>query len=481
MSGSRKGASIYLAATVVAMGSALVRYTIMARMLGPEQLGLASMLILTGSFFDSISDSGGDRFLIQDRDGDNPQVQGLVHTILVGRGVLILLALLALAHPIANFYHSPQLGWALMVMGVAPLVSGFVHTDTARRQRFSDFRGESLTVLISETLSTVATGVAAYFTHDFTAILYGLILRSVAYVVVTHLWAERPYRLSWAGDQALRVALFALPLIINGLTLFLGGSGDRILVGERLGNAQLGEYSAVTLLAFYPVMTVGKFLGGLHLPPVASARDDDEAHGKAVDLLAGQTTLLSVIMLVGFVVVAPLTLKILFGPKFAQPGITIGWVAVLQTIRFMRLWPTTMGLAHGRSSVVMITNIVRLVGFPAALIGYKWFGGVGGVIMGFVLGELIAMVTGLAMLNHHELARWHGYDRVGLFTLACAAVIVSEHVFTANGFSPATFAAGAFSIGIVAIVIFRERRTLQIGVIEARRLLNKHRSRAMTP
>ena len=38
----------------------------MARLLGPEQIGLAALLILTSSFFESVSDNGSDRFLIQD-------------------------------------------------------------------------------------------------------------------------------------------------------------------------------------------------------------------------------------------------------------------------------------------------------------------------------------------------------------------------------------------------------------------------------
>ncbi|MBS0489219.1 MAG: oligosaccharide flippase family protein, partial [Proteobacteria bacterium] len=65
----------------------MARYTIMARLLGPEQLGLAALLILTSSFFESVSDNGSDRFMIQDPDGDKPEVQKLVQLVFVGRGV----------------------------------------------------------------------------------------------------------------------------------------------------------------------------------------------------------------------------------------------------------------------------------------------------------------------------------------------------------------------------------------------------------
>ena len=66
----RKGTRIYFSSTAAAMVCALLRYVLLARILGPEQLGLAAILILTGQFFDFISDVAADRFLILDKQGD---------------------------------------------------------------------------------------------------------------------------------------------------------------------------------------------------------------------------------------------------------------------------------------------------------------------------------------------------------------------------------------------------------------------------
>src|SRR3546814_9352070 len=79
---------------------ALARYTILARLLGPEQLGLAAILILTAQFFDSVTDSGSDRFLVQDRAGSAPALLRLTHLVSLGRGLLIAVGLVVLAGPI---------------------------------------------------------------------------------------------------------------------------------------------------------------------------------------------------------------------------------------------------------------------------------------------------------------------------------------------------------------------------------------------
>ena len=85
----RRGARGYFAASAISQVCALLRYVLLARLLGPEQLGFAAALMLTGSFFDLISDTGGDRFLIQDKDGDQASAQSLVQHVLVVRGASI--------------------------------------------------------------------------------------------------------------------------------------------------------------------------------------------------------------------------------------------------------------------------------------------------------------------------------------------------------------------------------------------------------
>src|SRR3546814_13879063 len=78
-----------LVSSGVAQICALARYTILARLLGPEQLGLAAILILTAQFFDSVTDSGSDRFLVQDHAGSVPALLRLTHLVSLGRGLLI--------------------------------------------------------------------------------------------------------------------------------------------------------------------------------------------------------------------------------------------------------------------------------------------------------------------------------------------------------------------------------------------------------
>jgi O-antigen/teichoic acid export membrane protein len=420
----RRGGGLYLLASTLAQVCALIRYTLLARLLGAEQLGLAQTLVITASFFDLVSNTEGDRFLIQDRDGETEALQGFVQLVLSGRGALVALAFEVSAWPIARFYHVPQIAPALMVLGLSPLIMGFLHLDMRRAQRSNDFRQEGVAVLAAESISLLVTVVAALLLRNFTAVLYGLIARSAVMVAVSHLQARRRYRLILSRSHVRRLAFFAIPLMINGVLLFFGGQGDRVLVGSRLGLAALGHYSAILLLIFYPASVAQRYIGAVYLPMLAAKRDHATERNELSNLLGGQTLLLALAMLAGFAIVTPVASKLLYGKGFAQPVSIIALIGMLQTARFIILWPVTSALAVGNAGTVLASNIARLSALPAALAGAALIGGMPGIVAGFMFGELASMSTALFMLNRALGSRpFHGMDRLAAFILGAMCIV----------------------------------------------------------
>lgn len=467
----RRGAKAYLAGSIVSQVCALARYTLLARLLGPEQLGLAATLILTVQFFQSISDSGSDRFLIQDKDGDEPAVQRLVQLVFVSRGLFTGAFLLLMAVPIATFLKTPQLAYAFMGLAIYPLIAGLLHLDMRRSQRWNDFRSEAQGLIAGELAGLAATAVAAYLTRDFTAIIYGLAVRSAVIVVVSHLNAKRPYAIGYSLEHGPRLGRFAAPLMLNGLLLFVGAQGDRIIVGGQLGFAALGHYTAVLLLILYPAAILMRFSSTIHLPRIAAGRDDPEAQRKAVDRLGGQLLLLGVALAAGFALVAPTMIIVLFGTDFSQPALTVGLIGILQAARFVRQWPNTVALATGRSGIVLANNLVRLLGLPAALLGIYAVGGLTGVVAGFLVGEIVALVTAVWSLNraaNHPVLQ--DFDRLACFILSMGCILGWVIVLSdPTVLKVAVVVASSVLVGGWAL--FREAATIHDALGMARRAL----------
>lgn len=445
---------------MIAQVCSLARYTIMARLLGPEQLGLAALLILTSSFFESISDSGSDRFLIQDPDGDKPAVQKLVQLVFVGRGLFIALGLLIAAYPMASVYNQPAITSGLMILAAAPLIGGWMHLDYRRAQRAHDFRPEALGIAVSEIVSTIAIIIAAYFTRDFTAILYGLIARPLVQVIISHLTAKRRYEIGYSKEYAGRLAMFAGPLFVNGLLLFIGSQGDRVLIGHQLGVSELGHYTAVLLLVSSPAAMVSRVLGATNLPIISAARGVPASLRRAADRLAGRAVLLGLGIAAGFALVAPFAVELFYGPAFRLPVTVIALIGMLQAARFIRLWPSNVAIGVGASRIVMINNIARLVALPAAVVGFMTLGGLPGVLVGFIFGEFTALVVALALLNREVgFPAWDGWDRVAAFAVAFGVIYGAATAADAGHYIYLALFATVLT-GLVAWVALRERETI---------------------
>jgi O-antigen/teichoic acid export membrane protein len=423
----RRGGSLYFGAALVAQSLALLRYVFLARLLGPEQLGLAATLVVTASFFDMISDTGGERFLIQDRDGGLPQVQSLVQAVTAARGVIICALLLIFCVPIAWFYHTPRLAGGLAVLAISPLILGFQHLDNRRVQREHDFRAEAISSGCAEVAGFSATIAAAWITRDFTAVLYGSIARALALLVTSHLQAKRHYRLGWDNEHAPRLLRFAVPLLINGLLVFIASQGDRVLVGHQLGVKALGYYSAVMLLIFYPTSLLVRYQFALNIPLIAAERDDPAEGERVIDRMGAQTMLLCIGMAAGFAVVAPVVMPILFGGRFAQTPLVVGLIGCLQTARLMANWPTTVALAIGRSTTVLLGNIAQGLAFAGALAGLTLFGGLIGLVGGFIIGQLFAVAIAIGLVNRN-LARpiAHRFDLVAICAATYALIVSTD-------------------------------------------------------
>jgi len=465
----RKGARLYLVSMLVTQAIALVRYVILARLLGPEQLGLAATLIVTASFFDLISDTGADRFLIQDRAGNDEELQKVVQLTYVGRGVLIALMLVVFAVPLAALYHAPQLAIGFVFIALAPLLRGFLHLDMRRAQRNFDFRPEAKRSIAAELFGIVVLVAAAFVLRNFTAVIWGTVARDLARTVSSHLLSERRYALGWSKTHGPRLLRFAYPLMLTGVMLFIGSQGDRVVVADWLGVKTLGYYSAVLLLIYYPSALILNSIHALYVPMVAAERDHPAQRMTVIDQLGGQTLLLAVAMCAGFALVAPLAVTVLYGHRYTQTAMLVGLIGILQCTRFMIVWPTTVSLSLGQSRAVLASNVARFLAYPCAFAGVRLFGGLRGMVAGFAVGEMVSIAIALVLMNRAaERPLLAGFDRLAAFFLTCCAVI-GWNLFAHYSTIPAGVMMAALSAALILWIARREAAS----IADARQLIRR--------
>ena len=475
----RKGGALLFVASLLSQASALARYVVLARLLGPEQLGIAATLLITATFFDMIGDTGSDRFLVQDRHGDTRELQELVQLVYVARGLVIGAVLVVFAHPIAAFYKTPRLAEAFALLALSPLIQGFLHLDVRRAQRDHDFRPQAIAMIAAELASLIATIIAAWFSRDYTAVLWGLVARALVSVVASHLLAKRPYRLAWRPEHARRLGGFAMPLMLNGLLLFVASQGDRAVISNDMGPTALGYYSVVAQLIFYPCAILSNYIHAIYIPMVAAQRDAPGERDRVSGLLGGQTLVLAVAMAAGFALVAPPAVPILFGAKFAQPAILIALIGILQVTRFLMTWPTTVALAMGRSATVATSNLAHTIALAVGVAGLALRGDLAGFVGGMIIGEFAATAVALALLARDmDRSAWRGQDRLAAF-MAWTALIIAWTTHWRAGSGLAHFIVmTAVTLALTGLLLRRESEAIEQGLNLVRLMIASARGRA---
>ena len=144
-----------------------VRNLILARMLGPDNMGVAAIFVVTLSFIELSSDLSVTKLIIQSPQGARPSFLRTGQTFELARGLLMSLVLFALAWPAALLFDEPQILWALQLLAVAPFIRAFMHLDFAQQQRRLNY----LPTMLIDALPIVITTLLAYplalWLHDW--------------------------------------------------------------------------------------------------------------------------------------------------------------------------------------------------------------------------------------------------------------------------------------------------------------------------
>lgn len=463
-----QGAKILFAGVMFAQVCALVRYVLLTRILGPEELGYAAILILTSQFLDLITEGGIAQYLVLSSRGDRPETQATVQMVNMVRGWIMAAAMFLLSGVIAGYFHAPRLKVGIELMAVAPLILGFLHFDARRMQRARIFGPEGYMQIASESLNLIVTLALAIWLQSFVAVAFGMAARSLGMVVVSHLVAQRRFRLGLSRDDLGPLQRFSGPLIANGALLFVSTQGDRLLVSDRLGVTALGIYSAILLLIYYPSGVLHKFMQSMHLPRVAQSRHDLTAFNLSVDRLSRQTLMLAVLMMAGFAVTVPLVVPILYGPAFRQGADIIALIGVMQSIRLLHVWPSTVALGIERSKQVLLANILRMSAFPLALLAMTFMGRLPGLVIGFAIGEFLAVILSIVIANR-SMGRSQAGDliRLGLFA-ACAISITLAAREAAGGAEIVGFFFALLAFSGICMILWMARAIIAESIAHAR-------------
>lgn len=466
-----KGAVLFASHGGAAVLSFL-RNVLVARALGVEEFGVASTFAVIFAFVETATDTGLEKMIVRDKDGDEDHFLGTMHAIFLLRGLISSSLMVLLAGPFARYMGLGEIAWAYQILALAPLVRGFVHFDMYRLQRRMIFRG-----LISATLAAPIVGilivlVGTMVIRDFRIVLWALIGFQTAYVAASHLTAEKPFRYRWSWEVARRGVRFGLPLFLNGLLLFAILQGDRLIIGGEIGTEVLGWFSVAWLLSSTPAFVMINTIRSVFLPRLSEGVNERGLREDFVTATMEAGCFGAITLIAGFFVLGPFVLLLVYGSDFAPALSVLQPIAAAFGMRLIVASVTTISLAGDDTPTPLVIGVTRALFLPLAYLAA--ISGLGAPALAWIAlaGEFTsALLGGIRIVRKRNLNPLPWLTALG-FTLAAAAAALSFDSFliqpSADRYPALWMCAVLIAIAVAAPFRMRTLR-LALGLVRKRR------------
>ena len=369
----------------------LLRNIIIARILGPENMGIATTFIIFVTFLEMSTEISIDKYIIQYKHNVSDKLIACLHGIHLSRYLLISVGTLVLALPLAILLNQEHLITYYISLSVIPILKGFSHLEIRLEQKDMKYKRFNIAKFSTDFCILIALLPITLFYKDFTAVILILILESGISTIISHILAKKKYQLTINRNDTRSILRFGLPMVINSIIIFTIIQGDRLLIGTFYNMATLGKFTVTFGLTLMLALLISRINTMLCLPLLSKARKNIKTFEQTSMFISYYFSTIALIYAAVFLIFGELILSILYGNAYALPLGLIMTLAIMNALRIMRDLPSIITLSLGKPKRTLSINLYRCFGlFISGYLAYNQYPLIA-VTTGGVIGELIAL------------------------------------------------------------------------------------------
>ena len=393
-----KQATWLMLASTLQKAIAFFAFTIVARLLGPEPVGVYFYLLSLSSFAGAWTDLGLTPVIIRAFAADEARGWALVRRAMVAKACLV-----PLAGVLALGYMAFVAGETVSTLALFSLALLIMAEDALSLLAYGILRGkgqlhkESLGMVIGQVLSSGALVAFVWLGFGIAGALTALLLGS-AWHVLWSVYHVRQQADGWRlGEGASWKLLIreAMPFALAGLFVRVYSTVDALLLRHFYGPAEVGSYAVAYKLTYALQFLPMAFVAALY-PSLSAAHAKGDTEGLAHTAL-GSWRFMAILgfplaaALSGF---APRLIDVLYGEAFASAARVLAVLAWALPLLFLDFpvgsylnathkavqKTTAMGwtmLVNGAVNLLLVPRIGSVGAAIAALSGYVALLGVG--------------------------------------------------------------------------------------------------------
>ena len=361
---------------------------ILARILAPEQFGVYGIALLALGLLETITQTGVNIVLVQEKETDKYVSSAWIVSIL--RGFVIMLILLLATPFIANFFHAPSAVMLLYCISIVPLLRGFINPSVVKLQKDLLFAKNFWYQIIILIFDTAVSIVVTYITRNPIGIVVGLLVGVAVELLLSYfIVSPRP---NFHFEKTYVSKIFHRGKWVTATAIFdyLFFNTDNIAVGRLLGASSLGIYQLAYSLAVTPFVELGNVFVYVMFPIFAKLTHDRSRLRNAFLKIILGVAVFAIPFVLIFTIV-PQIFVVILGEKWSAIISVLPILSLLGFVKALSSTSSALLLSEVKQKYAMVITFVTISGMLATLVPLIQHYGIVGAAMAALIGSVIAL------------------------------------------------------------------------------------------
>lgn len=341
----------------ITRGLSFVKIAIIARILAPSSYGLFGIATLLLTFLELLTETGINVFFVQG-EGEIDDYIDTAWVVSIVRGLLISLLILVSTPLVVLFFSAPEAKSLLYIIGIVPLIRGFINPSIAILQKELQFKKYSYYKISLFTIEAFVAVIAVIITRSPVGLVWGMLVSSLYDVAISFAICKPWPKFRFNTKKARHIIGRGKWMTMSFVSNYLFEQGDDLFVGKLLGTGSLGIYQMAYKISTLPVTEISDVVSKVTFPVYAKISDDKQRLSSAYV----KTTIMIIVASV------PFGLFVILFPEFIV-NILLGkkWLEVVGLLRILIIYGVLRSIISNYSALFLAKKRQEYVAFTTSV------------------------------------------------------------------------------------------------------------------
>lgn len=387
-------------ATICIAITAILKISILARLLEKSDFGLMALVTFVMGFMNLFSDMGLSTAILH-KQHISKKAYASLYWFNIALCVILYMLLLLVTPIISTFYNEPELNDLIPLLGLNLIISGIGIQFKTIETKNLVFKGISIIDIIAATISLIVAIWLAVNDYGVLSLVYSALVQYFISNLLFLIIGIRKYGLlfHFKLDETIPFLKIGIYQVGGQIANYFNRDLDILLIGKFFSTEILGGYSLAKQLVFRPAQIINPVLVKVASPALAKFQNDinslKQNYLKLIKIVAS----INIPVYLVIILFAPFVVHIMYGSGFDNIVILVRILSVYMIFRAIGNPIGSLVIATGRTDLEFYWNILNLFIMPLFIyVGAKY--GIVEVAYSLVVAASVLFIPSWRLLTY---------------------------------------------------------------------------------